>query len=610
MKYRRTHSAIASILVSALFGGSLALMPVTPAIAAPFAYIANFCAFLGCPDPSTVSVVDVATGNVVATVPVGSPNTPSGNIYPFLVAVAPDGKHVYVSCDCGSAPPNVAPPSGFNAPIVSVIDTTTNSATAIFASTQFADQGARGLAITPDGSRVYVLGFTGTFFSASPTIFVVDTATNTVVTNIVDARLSNPSQVAITPDGSRAYVVDNTVHIIDTNPASPTYNTIIAEVSTTLSPSTVFGPSSIAITPDGSRAYLPGSTGFNPASVLVIDTNPSSPTYNKILALVGAPGGDSDALQLVAITPDGSRAYITQTANGAGPVHVIDTNPASATYNTQLTTINIAPPNGPQASYGVAITSDGTRAYVTSNEPFAGCCGVVPVSVVDTNPTSPTYNTVIALVTAGVGPIGVAITPTPVVQPQPAPPSGTACNGTYNGTFTGNITVSAGQSCMFISGGKITGNVSVVAGSFGLNGATVGSNLTINGGSFALAGATIDGNFAVVGILPNTASNSICGTTVQGNLKFDNNGTSVQIGSATPSNCAGNTIDGTFEALSNTNSTLIFDNSVAGNMSVNTNTGTTDVVGNKVGRNLQCLGNTMLIMGSGNTASKKSGQCS
>ena len=61
----------------------------------------------------------------------------------------------------------------------------------------------------------------------------------------------------------------------------------------------------------------------------------------------------------------------------------------------------------------MAITSDGTRAYVTSNGPFAGCCGVVPVSVVDTNPTSSTYNTVIALVTAGNGPMGVALTPTP-----------------------------------------------------------------------------------------------------------------------------------------------------------------------------------------------------
>jgi len=250
-------------------------------------------------------------------------------------------------------------------------------------------------------------------------------------------------------------------------------------------------------------------------------------------------------------------------------------------YNTIVATIDLGllASASPQ---GIAVTSDGTLAYLAA-------AGTSPsVDVINT-----ATNKVVATIplTSGSIPTAVAITPAPVAQT--APPSGTACNGTYDGTFTGNITVSNGQNCMFISGGKITGNVSVVGGNFGLNGATVGSNLVINAGSFTLTGATIGGNLGIVGILPDTASNSICGTTVLGNMKFDSNGTSVQIGSATPSSCAVNTIDGNFEAISNTNSALIFDNSVAGNMSVNTNTGPTDVVGNKVGRNLQCLGNTM-----------------
>jgi len=45
-------------------------------------------------------------------------------------------------------------------------------------------------------------------------------------------------------------------------------------------------------------------------------------------------------------------------------------------------------------------------------------------------------------------------------------------------------------------------------------------------------------------------------------------------------------------------------------MSVNNNTGPADVVGNNVSGTLQCLSDTMLVMGSGNTAKKKSGQCS
>jgi hypothetical protein len=180
----------------------------------------------------------------------------------------------------------------------------------------------------------------------------------------------------------------------------------------------------------------------------------------------------------------------------------------------------------------------------------------------------------------------------------------------FDGTFTGNLTVSAGQNCKFINGGQISGNVDVVGGNFVLNGASVGGNLAINAGTFKLATASIGGNLAIQGILPDSASNSMCGTTVFRNMTFDNNGTSVQIGSNAPLICPGNTIGGNFEAISNSNSLLIFDNSVTKNMSVNNNTGPTDVVGNNVGGNLQCLGNTTLIMGGGNTAKKKSGQCS
>ena len=54
----------------------------------------------------------------------------------------------------------------------------------------------------------------------------------------------------------------------------------------------------------------------------------------------------------------------------------------------------------------------------------------------------------------------------------------------------------------------------------------------------------------------------------------------------------------------------IFDNSVGNNATALSNTGPLDVVGNKVHNILQCVGNTMLIMGSGNTAAIKQGQCS
>src|SRR5262245_32739233 len=74
-----------------------------PAEAAPFAYVSNTRS-------NNVSVIDIASNTVVATIPVG--------FGPEGVAVAPDGKHAYVT-EGGS-------PSGS----VLVIDTTTNTVVA------------------------------------------------------------------------------------------------------------------------------------------------------------------------------------------------------------------------------------------------------------------------------------------------------------------------------------------------------------------------------------------------------------------------------------------------------------------------------------------------
>ena len=172
-----------------------------------------------------------------------------------------------------------------------------------------------------------------------------------------------------------------------------------------------------------------------------------------------------------------------------------------------------------------------------------------------------------------------------------APPSGSLCNGTYDGTFYGNVTVSADQNCAFVSGGQITGNVRVVGGSFVLKGAAVRGNLTVDGGGTVALGpaATIDSNLTINDLPPGGASNLVCGTSVFGNLKVDGNAASLQIGSAEPLVCAGNRI--------------------GGNATVNNNTGPLDIVRNSVVGNLVCRNNPNLMMSGGNTAAETIGQC-
>jgi YVTN family beta-propeller protein len=137
-------------------------------------------------------------------------------------------------------------------------------------------------------------------------------------------------------------------------------------------------PSGVAITPDGSRAYV---TNELEATVSVVDiaTNAMIETIS-----VGILPRD------VAITPDGSRAYIANA--GSDTLSVIDT----ATNQV----INIIP--GLADPVQVAITPNGSRAYV-ANQGFSPPA----VSVIDT-----VSNMVIASISIPRGtPRDVAITP-------------------------------------------------------------------------------------------------------------------------------------------------------------------------------------------------------
>jgi YVTN family beta-propeller protein len=151
-------------------------------------------------------------------------------------------------------------------------------------------------------------------------------------------------------------------------------NTVVATVPVGSFP---FG---VAITPDGTHAYV---TNQDSHTVSVIDT-----ATNTVVATV--PVGTESAPREVAITPDGTHAYVTNIF--ANTVSVI----ATAT-NTVVATVPVG-----SAPDGVAIMPDGTHAYVAN-------FGSKTVSVIDT-----ATNTVVATVPVGSEPFGVAITPSPV----------------------------------------------------------------------------------------------------------------------------------------------------------------------------------------------------
>ena len=92
---------------------------------------------------------------------------------------------------------------------VTVVDTTTNKVV----TTIEVGLAPAGVAVTPDGSKVYVANE-----AVSGTVSVIDTATNAVSATV--AVGSNPIGIAVKPDGSKVYVANkarhSTVSVIDT----------------------------------------------------------------------------------------------------------------------------------------------------------------------------------------------------------------------------------------------------------------------------------------------------------------------------------------------------------------------------------------------------------
>jgi YVTN family beta-propeller protein len=243
---------------------------------------------------NSVSVIDTASGIVVATIPVQS--------YPAGVAFTPDGTSVYVV--------------NKNSNNVSVIDTASQTVVA----TVPVQSNPIGVAMarTSNGTFAYVTN------SGSNTISVIEVESNPTVVQTIPVG-TGPDWVVVTPNSSQAYVENwgsNTVSVI-----SIATNTVTATIPVGLV------PSGVAFTPDGSIAYVANQTSN---TLSVIDTGSAS--------VVATVAGFNDPI-LIAMTPDGSSVYVTN-LNGNN-VSVVSTA-------TNTITGTVAVGSGP---VGVAIAS-------------------------------------------------------------------------------------------------------------------------------------------------------------------------------------------------------------------------------------------------------------
>jgi YVTN family beta-propeller protein len=205
---------------------------------------------------AAVGVLDTTSNSIVATIPVRT--------RPFLAAVTPDGKELYVpNHDSGT---------------VSVIDTTTNAVTTeikVAANphwVEFSKDGTKAYTANHESNLITVINtsdnsiagevpvqtsphslavhptrpLVGNVNYDSNSVTMIDTNTEQVIATIPVGK--NPQDITWAPDGRFAYVVnvtDNSVSVINAETM-----TVTATLPTGVS------PTSLAVLPNGSAAYV------------------------------------------------------------------------------------------------------------------------------------------------------------------------------------------------------------------------------------------------------------------------------------------------------------------------------------------------------------------
>ena len=333
-----------------------------------------------------------AAGNTTISMPV-SVNVVNGTT-PATYVVNP--------VTVGTGPSGVVVANGYTYVInydsnnVTVMNTATNQ----FVGNIAVGSGPLSVAASEEGKRVYVSN------SLDNSVSVIDATTNTVVDTIrIDVprgyNTDNPewgpvsydnkvTELAVNSQGTRLYVnaTDGSIRVIDTDPNSVNYKKVIRIA--------YLGRfNDLKVSPDGTRLY--GTPGVG---LTAIDTATMLPVSVQV-----GPVWDHNAMQAaftdstgnIAVSPDGKRVYVAYSATtvargtgghtsgsfitdaqgvswlitgGMGGVSVIDTDPASATYNKEIARILVP-------GWAQDLVVSGDRLYVTEWDDMS-------VTVIDT----------------------------------------------------------------------------------------------------------------------------------------------------------------------------------------------------------------------------------
>lgn len=169
-----------------------------------------------------------------------------------------------------------------------------------------------------------------------------------------------------TPDGRRLYVTtedttgSNDIVVVDTDPKSPTFHKVLTTLSIDSAPGAatpVTGATGIFVDPSGKRAFVRVDNGY----LAVLDTDPCSSTYHHLGPAIVTGVGIHCAFTPVSVAKE---LWCNQDGPWGTPsaVAIFNTDPSSAAFAT-ATQLSLPDRFSPQ---GISISPDGSKAYVSS----------------------------------------------------------------------------------------------------------------------------------------------------------------------------------------------------------------------------------------------------
>ena len=307
------------------------------------------------------------------------------------VAVSPDGSSVYVA----SSPPDVVAHFVAGGPDgrIAYDDCLASGPFQTCLDLPFAPlDGAYGVAVSPDGRSVYVASNSGSvahFFVTGPDgkLAYDGCHANSAAqgcSDLLGAPLGGASDVAVSPDGSSVYVAasagNRIEHFLRSSPQGGlAYDGCLEGQPFCIpSPATPLNrPHGVAVSPDGRSVYVAVTDGDSIAH-FVAGSPHGKLVYDGCLAndatqgCVDLPGAPLDGAWGVAVSPDGRSVYVAS-ADSASLAHFVANGPdGRLTFDACLA--DTAAPNCADLpgrpldeARSVAVSPDGRSVYVASS---------------------------------------------------------------------------------------------------------------------------------------------------------------------------------------------------------------------------------------------------